>query len=71
MLRKLHNQLLTQTKAYVARILEVNSTLHMVTEINPDAWAIAKELDEERACGKIRGFVSKLCNIPSQLLTTL
>jgi hypothetical protein len=29
----------------------------MVTEINPDAWAIAKELDEERACGKIRGFV--------------
>ncbi|KAF2791439.1 amidase signature enzyme [Melanomma pulvis-pyrius CBS 109.77] len=40
---------------YVARILEVNSTLHMVTEINPDAWKIAKELDEERACGKLRG----------------
>jgi amidase len=44
------------TQAYVARILEVNSTLHMVTEINPDAWAIAKELDEERACGKLRGY---------------
>ncbi|KAF2680816.1 amidase signature enzyme [Lentithecium fluviatile CBS 122367] len=41
--------------AYVARILEVNSTLHMVTEINPDAWKIAKELDEERAAGKCRG----------------
>ncbi|KAL6709842.1 hypothetical protein ACN47E_000627 [Coniothyrium glycines] len=41
--------------AYVGRILEVNPTLHMVTEINPDAWAIAKELDEERACGKLRG----------------
>ncbi|KAH9879624.1 hypothetical protein IAQ61_001443 [Plenodomus lingam] len=41
--------------AYVARILEVNSTLHMVTEINPDAWNIAKELDEERANGTLRG----------------
>ncbi|CAO2647575.1 Nn.00g084970.m01.CDS01 [Neocucurbitaria sp. VM-36] len=41
--------------AYVGRILQVNSTLHMVTEINPDAWAIAKELDEERAQGKCRG----------------
>jgi hypothetical protein len=29
----------------------------MVLEINPDAWTIAKELDEERACGKLRGFV--------------
>ncbi|KAF2023760.1 amidase signature enzyme [Setomelanomma holmii] len=27
----------------------------MVTEINPDALAIAKELDEERARGKLRG----------------
>ncbi|KAF2998479.1 hypothetical protein E8E13_002817 [Curvularia kusanoi] len=42
-------------QAYVGRILQVNSTLHMVTEINPDAWTIAKELDEERSCGKIRG----------------
>jgi amidase len=39
----------------VNRILEVNSTLHMVTEVNPDAWNIARELDEERACGKVRG----------------
>ncbi|KAI8931802.1 hypothetical protein NX059_011439 [Plenodomus lindquistii] len=41
--------------AYVARILEVNSTLHMVTEINPDAWSIAKQLDAERANGTLRG----------------
>jgi amidase len=42
-------------QAYVGRIIEVNKTLHMVAEINPDAWSIAKELDEERACGKSRG----------------
>jgi len=42
-------------QAYVGRIIEVNKTLHAVLEINPDAWTIAKELDEERACGKLRG----------------
>lgn len=42
-------------QVYVKRILQVNSTLHMVTEINPDAWSIAIKLDEERACGKVRG----------------
>ena len=36
--------------------MEVNSTLHMVTEINPDAISIATELDEERKAGKIRGY---------------
>ncbi|KAF1976884.1 amidase signature enzyme [Bimuria novae-zelandiae CBS 107.79] len=41
--------------AYIARILEVNGTLHMVTEINPDALKIAKELDDERKAGKCRG----------------
>ncbi|RMZ68700.1 glutamyl-trna amidotransferase subunit a [Pyrenophora seminiperda CCB06] len=34
-------------QAYVGRIIEVNKTLHMVVEINPDAWSIAKELDNE------------------------
>ena len=43
--------------AYIARINEVNSTLHAVIEINPDALAIAKELDEERANGTVRGPV--------------
>jgi len=41
--------------AYVGRIKEVNCTLHMVTEINPDAWKIANELDKERADGALRG----------------
>lgn len=41
--------------AYVARILEVNATLHMVTELNPDALSIAAELDAERANGTTRG----------------
>lgn len=41
----------------MGRIIEVNKTLHMVVEINPDAWSIAKQLDEERALGKSRGFV--------------
>ena len=41
--------------AYTARILEVNGTLNMVTEINSDAVAIAAELDAERANGTSRG----------------
>lgn len=39
------------------RIHEVNSTLHMVLEINPDAMRIAQQLDEERKRGSIRGYV--------------
>lgn len=42
-------------QAYTARIKEVNSTLHMVTEINPDAVSIATQLDSERANGTTRG----------------
>ncbi|KAJ4397522.1 hypothetical protein N0V93_001753 [Gnomoniopsis smithogilvyi] len=41
--------------AYTARILEVNSTLRMVTELNPDALSIAATLDSERASGTSRG----------------
>lgn len=41
--------------AYTARILEVNSTLHMVTELNPDALSIAATLDSERDSGAVRG----------------
>lgn len=41
--------------AYTARILEVNSTLRMVTELNPDALSIAAALDSERAAGALRG----------------
>ncbi|KAF2494656.1 amidase [Lophium mytilinum] len=41
--------------AYIARIHEMNSTLHMVTELNPDALSIAAELDAERSNGTNRG----------------
>lgn len=41
--------------AYTARIFEVNSTLRMVTELNPDALGIAATLDSERAAGSSRG----------------
>jgi amidase len=41
--------------AYVARILEVNSTLKMVTELNPDALDIAASLDAARAKGTSLG----------------
>jgi amidase len=48
-------------KAYTARILEVNSTLHMVTELNPDAIAIATHADELRKNGTV---LSPLHGIP-------
>lgn len=34
----------------------MNGTLHAVTEVNPDALAIAAQLDSERANGTIRGY---------------
>jgi len=48
-------------RAYTARILEVNSTLHMVTELNPDAIAIATHADELRKNGTV---LSPLHGIP-------
>lgn len=42
-------------KAYIARIQEVQPTLKVVTEINPDAISIAQKLDHERATGSVRG----------------
>ncbi|EAU31864.1 predicted protein [Aspergillus terreus NIH2624] len=43
-------------RAYVARIHEVNTTLHMVLEINPDAVDIARQLDAERERGVVRRY---------------
>ena len=43
-------------KAYIERIREVNGILHAVGEINPDALAIARSLDAERAAGSVRGY---------------
>ncbi|OCT46862.1 putative amidase [Cladophialophora carrionii] len=42
-------------EAYISRILEVNSTLHMVTQLNPDALSIAAQLDSQRARGNVLG----------------
>ncbi|KAK1778285.1 amidase signature domain-containing protein [Copromyces sp. CBS 386.78] len=41
--------------AYTRRILEVNSTLKAVTQLNPDALTMASELDAARTNGTIRG----------------
>jgi amidase len=41
--------------AYTARIKEVNGTLHMVTELNPDALTIAATADALRKNGTILG----------------
>ncbi|KXS99249.1 hypothetical protein AC579_3919 [Pseudocercospora musae] len=41
--------------AYTERIKEVNRTLHAVTELNPNAVKIAKDLDAQRANGASRG----------------
>ncbi|KXJ95152.1 amidase signature domain-containing protein [Microdochium bolleyi] len=43
------------TQLYIQRIEEVNEELHAVIEINPDALAIAAQLDRRRAAGQARG----------------
>ncbi len=42
-------------QVYIARINEVNSTLHMVTQLNPDALSIAAQMDSQRAKGNVLG----------------
>jgi amidase len=42
-------------QAYLARIDELDAKLHSVIERNPDALAIARQLDEERQAGKTCG----------------
>ncbi|KAK8024191.1 glutamyl-tRNA(Gln) amidotransferase subunit A [Apiospora rasikravindrae] len=54
----LHSGLFTSVdlvNAYSARVMEVNSTLRMVTELNPDALSIAAETDRLRANGTVLG----------------
>src|SRR5438552_3294500 len=46
------------TAAYLARIAEVDKAgpkLNAIIELNPDAAAIAAQLDAERKAGKVRG----------------
>ncbi|HET7235170.1 MAG TPA: amidase [Actinomycetota bacterium] len=43
------------TEAYLARIEALDGTLRSVLQVNPDALAIAEDLDEERSDGHVRG----------------
>lgn len=55
------------TKAYIARINQVNDYFRAVIEINPDALSIAEELDaEQRASGR-RGLVFNLSTSTNSL----
>ncbi|KAK9854625.1 putative amidase [Penicillium brevicompactum] len=56
------------TKAYIARIAQVNGTVNAISQINPDAVEDAILLDKERRSGEIRG---KLHGIPVLLKDTI
>src|SRR4026207_1550711 len=43
------------TQGYIRRIQSLNPTLHSVIELNPNAIAIASQLDNERRRGQVRG----------------
>ena len=43
------------TQGYIRRIQSLNPTLHAVIEVNPNAMAIATQLDAERRSGHVRG----------------
>ena len=43
------------TKGYLHRIQSLNPLLHSVIEVNPNAMAIASQLDSERRKGSLRG----------------
>lgn len=46
-----------RTQTYLARIEEVNSKVHAVSEVNPRAIDIAIERDRERESGQVRGIL--------------
>ncbi len=43
------------TEGYLARIADIDRKLNSIIELNPDALAIADEMDKERKAGKVRG----------------
>lgn len=45
------------TEMYLERIKQVDTKIHAVLEINPDALAIADKLDKERKRGKVRSML--------------
>lgn len=44
-------------KTYIKRIEQVNSIVHVVSEINQNAIEVAREKDKERSCGSARGIL--------------
>src|SRR3982751_6561722 len=42
-------------EGYLARIAEIDKKLNSIIELNPDALAIADQMDAERKAGKTRG----------------
>src|SRR5438445_5069084 len=42
-------------EGYLARIAEIDKKLNSIIELNPDALAIADQMDKERRSGKTRG----------------
>ena len=45
----------TITQVYLARIAEIDKRLNSIIELNPDALAVADQMDKERKAGKVRG----------------
>src|SRR5438093_13654055 len=45
------------TEMYLERIKEVDPKTHSVLELNPDALAIADQMDKERKKGKVRSML--------------
>ena len=45
------------TEMYLERIKQVDTKTHSVLEINPDALAIADQMDKERKKGKLRSML--------------
>src|SRR5437899_12397464 len=43
------------THGYIRRLQSLNPLLHSVIEVNPNAMAIASQLDNERRRGQVRG----------------
>ena len=42
-------------QGYLARIADIDKKLNSIIELNPDALAIANQMDKERKAGKVRG----------------
>ena len=43
------------TQGYLARIAKIDKSINSIIELNPDALALAAEMDRERKAGKVRG----------------